>query len=383
MSQARNAQVQATSRKLKAQFDGLEWAGEIITWSMGGQAGQPQTAVTEALQAAGLDASVCRTMLPRHIFKRAIKKLSDQRVIDVVRDGSRELIFQFTKKELAIITAAKNGEDAEVQFGKEDYLRLDKYNGTIEGTVPALVERAKELYEDAKDKYTSADITRMVQRLADDNADLFPIREQGGVYFVPITKQAFLDKLETFLSKLGGYLTRIPVPAGTAKGDTSITNAVQSQFQGLVRDHKTAIAELTPNATKASLDSAAAKIKATKVKMEAYTHYLNQTKAQMVKELAACDKELQAKVKELQNRPEGEKQKRVELYDHAVTAVLRWMGKHSWTAAEATKALQGKKITIAKATISAQLLAGAKGERGEPANLKPAQAKELSKLAGK
>jgi len=61
--------------------------------------------------------------------------------------------------------------------------------------------------------------------------------------------------------------------------------------------------------------------------------------------------------------------KRYELFGHAITGVLRAMGKAGWKFADARKALNVLGIECADATLHAQLRAGVKGERGDPAPL--------------
>lgn len=75
--------------------------------------------------------------------------------------------------------------------------------------------------------------------------------------------------------------------------------------------------------------------------------------------------------------------KRGDIFGHSATAVLRWMGKEGgWSKEDAGKAVRtmgGK--DIADATVSIQLKAGAKGERGAPADITKKQAKELRAAA--
>lgn len=80
---------------------------------------------------------------------------------------------------------------------------------------------------------------------------------------------------------------------------------------------------------------------------------------------------------------QGEKGgKRYNLWGFPITAVLRWMGKNEWKMEHAKRALHGLGITdVADPTYSAQLRAGKKGERGEPAKLTPEQIAELRKHA--
>jgi hypothetical protein len=51
---------------------------------------------------------------------------------------------------------------------------------------------------------TGSDITKVVQRLFERQADLFPIRPQGGCYFTPACHVAFIDKIQDLLNRVGG-----------------------------------------------------------------------------------------------------------------------------------------------------------------------------------
>jgi len=66
------------------------------------------------------------------------------------------------------------------------------------------------------------------------------------------------------------------------------------------------------------------------------------------------------------------------LFDYPVAAVIRWMGKHGWTFADARKALDASGLDdVADDTIYAMLAAGKKGQRGEPAPLTVEEVAEL------
>lgn len=68
---------------------------------------------------------------------------------------------------------------------------------------------------------------------------------------------------------------------------------------------------------------------------------------------------------------------RTKLFNFPITSVLRWMGQDLWSVADAIKVTNHFKIDVAEATISAQLRAGRKGTRGEPASLTEEQAAAL------
>ena len=87
---------------------------------------------------------------------------------------------------------------------------------------------------------------RVVQKLFERQADLFPIRPQGGCYFTPICHVGFIDKIQDLLNRVGGRLLRFPVPAGTEEGDRSVTQAVADGLASVVTEHRAAVAQFGP-----------------------------------------------------------------------------------------------------------------------------------------
>ena len=62
-------------------------------------------------------------------------------------------------------------------------LALDKRTGAVTCDLPGLGTLAQEELDRATDARTGSDVTRVIQKLFDRHADLFPIRPQGGCYF--------------------------------------------------------------------------------------------------------------------------------------------------------------------------------------------------------
>src|SRR3954454_11077624 len=94
--------------------------------------------------------------------------------------------------------------------------------------LPGLATLAQGALDECIASRNGGDLTRCLQRLFERNADLFPIRERGGCYFVPEVHSALVDRVGSLLRALGGSLRRFPVPAGTAHGDRSVKEAVAS-----------------------------------------------------------------------------------------------------------------------------------------------------------
>src|SRR3954453_5856632 len=152
---------------------GVELHGEIITWNCAG-AGIRHFELIDALSASGLDPKAARDMLPRNAFARACRKLAEARIIRKVGEDEDLIRFQFT---------AERREGDHYEYDLETMLTLRKADGEIACDLPGLATLAREALDEAMGTRTAGDITSLIQRLFARQADLFPIREQGGCYF--------------------------------------------------------------------------------------------------------------------------------------------------------------------------------------------------------
>ena len=178
-------------------------------------------------------------------------------------------------------------------------LTLDKKTGAVTCDLPGLATIAQEELDRCVAVRTGADLTRVIQKLFDRHADLFPIRPQGGCYFVPDRHTAFVDKVQAMLGRLNGQILRFPVPAGTAEGDRSVKDAVAAGLAALIDDHRKAVAQFGDDTREDTLKRAADKIRATQFKIAAYAEYLADEKGKLDRELAAARDELRRKVDQL------------------------------------------------------------------------------------
>ena len=271
---------------------GTRLLGEIITWSASGVRVSHLTLV-EALRDSGLDEGVARELAPRHAFARACKKLSEARIIRPVSEDSASIQFQFT---------AERKEEGRYTYELETVLTLDKASGKVTCDLPGLATLAQEELDRCIAVRTGGDVTRVVQRLFERQADLFPIREQGGAYFVPREHVAFVDRVQAFLGRLNGKVNRFPVPAGTPAGDRSVKDAVAAGLAALIAEHEQAIAAFGDDTRACTLERAAERIRQTRFKVEAYTDYLAEEKARLEAQLAAAAQQLRARVAALADR---------------------------------------------------------------------------------
>lgn len=268
---------------------GTALLGEVITWTCSGASVRYPDLIA-ALRDAGLDESVARELAPKHAFTRACKKLSDRRIIRQVAEDARYVRFQFTAE-------CRDGDHYAYEL--ETMLTLDKETGEVSCELPGLATLAQEELDRATEARSGADVTRVIQKLFEKNADLFPIRPQGGAYFCPAAHSAYVDRVQSLLGRLNGQLLRFPVPAGIPEGDRSVKEAVAAGLSQLIEEHRKAVAAFGEDTREDTLKRAAEKIRATRLKVEGYAELLAEEKARLDRAVADAQDELRAKVSEL------------------------------------------------------------------------------------
>lgn len=281
----------------------LKLVAELVVWKAYGP--YQHKFVVEALKDANLDASVAKEFQPRQAFTRACRKLEEQKVIDVVKDDrvASEITFQLTGKSLKNdISGSK-----EMVYNKETYLVLNTNTGKVICPIPDLEKQAQVALDLAMDQRTTSDVTGMIQKLFDQYAlqnpggDLIPARDQGGVYLVLEKHFGFTDKIDLFLSKLGGKVQRWPIPAGTQHGDRAIQDTVADAMKELIYRHELAVDGLTIHARQGTIEEAQKKIDSTRNKLEAYAFYLTDRKEELLWAIDQANQKLLDKVEEIKD----------------------------------------------------------------------------------
>ena len=268
---------------------GTRLLGEVISWTCPAVAVRHR-AVVEALRDVDLDESVARELAPRHAFSRACKRLARERIIRPLREDQTTITFQFTRE---------SRQDGRFEYELETLLVLDKATGTVSCDLPGLATLAQEHLDECIAARNGSDVTRIIQRLFERNADLFPIRERGGVYFTPAEHAPFVDRVQAFLGKVNGRLSRFPVPSGTPHGDRSVKDAVAAGIAALIGEHRAAVAAFGSDTRESTLERAAERIRLTRHKIEAYGCYLAEERGRLERDLATASTELRAKVEAL------------------------------------------------------------------------------------
>ncbi len=264
-------------------------AGEIVVWGFSGP-GVKFSDVRQAIQNGNFDKKLLRDRLPRHAFARACHKMAEDRHIVLVSEDTDYIKFQFT---------AMKRDSAEIRYQKETVVSLDKKSGRVSSSIPTITRLAEQKLAESMGEFKSADMTALVQRVFNqkggkEKADIFPIRRQGGAYFVPQLYSEFVDRAETLVQSLRGTFDRWPIAAGTPAGAKAIKNAVMEEFRSLAAEYGKAIEEFGDKTKEATRERMARHIKELQFKLDAYKDVLGDYH----RELCESKLKLDAKLRE-------------------------------------------------------------------------------------
>jgi hypothetical protein len=270
--------------------------GEIITWKIQGVA-ISHADLLSGLIASDLDCDVAKELAPRNAFARACSKLDSERIIRKVAEDHATITFQFTREAL---------EEGKFSYHFESLLFLNKHSGGITSENLELEQLAKEEFGRCMEARTANDVTRLVQRLFERHADLFSIRDQGGVYFVPEVHHDFIAKVERFVRNIGGSLQRFPIPAGSPQGDRAVQEAVAHGLQTIIDEHLQAVQKFGEDTRPDTLRRAEEKVRATKLKIEGYSFYLDKKREDLEASLQQASELLRSRMSFLMEVPSEE-----------------------------------------------------------------------------
>ena len=270
--------------------------GEIITWKIQGVA-ISHADLLSGLMASDLDCDVAKELAPRNAFARACSKLDSERIIRKIAEDHATITFQFTRE---------TNEGGKFHYYFESLLFLNKYSGGITSENLELEQLAKEEFGRCMEARTANDVTRLVQRLFERHADLFSIRDQGGVYFVPEVHHDFIAKVETFVKNIGGSLQRFPIPAGSPQGDRAVQEAVAHGLQTIIDEHLQAVQKFGEDTRPDTLRRAEEKVRATKLKIEGYSFYLDKKREDLEASLQQASELLRSRMSFLIEAPSEE-----------------------------------------------------------------------------
>ena len=268
---------------------GMELLGEIVSWNCS-KVSISQIALEEALNSADLSTHVTPELPFQTAFNRACKNLGQKHLIRKLKEDSEFLYFQFTRE-------AREGEY--FTYETEGKLTLSKESGKVSCTVPELGQAVQVELDKELPLRKGADVSKLLLKLLEHRAGLFPVRPQGGCYLVMKEHSSFLDSLESFTGRVGGCLLRYPIPSGTRSGDQSVKLTIASALSSLINEYSHSIDNFGSDTKPSTLEKAADHIRVARFKVESYSAYLEDERTKLDDLLVAASERLKEKVSAL------------------------------------------------------------------------------------
>lgn len=204
--------------------------GLIVWWNVQ-RVQLTKTEFEKHLEAVGIDKKYARDHNYRSAFIRSLHELEAQRIIRKVEEDDFKLVFQFTAENLM---RGANG-DKSLEYEKETIVVIDKEEYRDSGDFSKALIRGKkeikeklvELFNQHKVSYKSSDVTRYVQRIFRDRADIISLRPQGAVYFIPYAYRNVVEQVSALLQRIGNgcNVEYAPIP-NVESSRTMIKNAL-------------------------------------------------------------------------------------------------------------------------------------------------------------
>jgi hypothetical protein len=188
------------------------------------------------LEECGLNKAYAREHNYRSAFKRALKSLEEKRIIRFVDETPFRLVYQFTKELKREDTATPRLEyDREtlIVIDKEIYRQSEKFEDALVEGIPDIKKALIALFYQEKTRYNSGDVTRYIQRIFEDEADIITLRDQGCLYFVPAAYREVLDKVSRLVRQISGNdraFEFVPLP-DTSSGRVLVKRSIEDETQ--------------------------------------------------------------------------------------------------------------------------------------------------------
>ena len=259
--------------------------GEVVSWNCS-RACVSHTDLLNALESQDLPISLMPDLPVQAAFRRACKALGQKRLVRALEEDSESITFQFT---------LERREGAFFTYQTEARLVVAKDSGKVTCEIQDLQEAVQRELDSELSKRRGTEIGKVLVKLIEQNGGLFPIRPQGGCYFIAHEHSTFLNKLESFALRLGCSMMRFPVPAGT-RGDKSAKDAIANGLATLVNEYMTSIESFGLDTREATFEKAASQIQQARFKVEAYAGYLAEEQARLNSLLDQAAEKLRAKV---------------------------------------------------------------------------------------
>ncbi len=276
-------------------LQGADMLGEIVSWTV-----PSRVAVNDlrnALILSGLSSDLASDLGYKNALKRALRDMDEHRVIKQVRVDGETTRFQINR----VIVGSH------IEYPKEAEVTLNTVSGSVASDDQDIQNEAVALLKDHLKSRKTSDLTRLVQRIFDaKKADLIPIREQGGAYFVPEMHADLVEKVRTLLRAIGGNLRSFAVKLGSDETKESVAQSMVSYFEGLIAEFIASCEGLDFNSKDFVKDRRRDKINELRGKLSCYQGLLDNYSERIVQSLNEAERILSAKIVASLYEPETE-----------------------------------------------------------------------------
>jgi hypothetical protein len=270
-------------------------AGHIITWKV--PSSVPVASLTAAMAAAHIPAELAGDLQPRHALSRAMRDL----VKNQPRIARRLPKDDFGRPRMQITLEHLNGE--RLEYSREaivtlmDDGRVVVSDAANTADCAALGTEVDRLLGEHLAKRLTNDLTRLVQRVVDQaGADLVPVREQGGAYFVPQGHDV-VERLRILIEGIGGRLNTFAVTLGHGS-EESIADTLAEYLLGQIKELKDSVADIGPGSRADVRNRRIQRAGELRQRLDSYRSLLAASADRVTTELERVDAQLMAAVAE-------------------------------------------------------------------------------------
>lgn len=252
--------------------------------------------VREALEKVGLDKDLVRDILPKNATARAMKKIQKEDRASGLKNARYQKIEQEGQAVFAIANPDVNTNDlTRIEYETRTTAVFDKNSkkGVFHGENKEKGEEFQDVYSN---HYNHEQFSQLVRKILEKTCTAISIRQNGGMYFIPVTQEAEFEKLGKFFEAVmpGSSLDSFPiVDARQAKKAMwkSLVGDVKQDLKALSKDLQDLPKEITGKMLAGRLE----KYRALSVKVEMYENVLTGTARDLKKELQALAAALKSK----------------------------------------------------------------------------------------
>lgn len=258
--------------------------GWIVSWKVPSEV--PLSVLRDALRAAGMDTDLAGDMSTQNALRRALRDMNESRVIRKLRADGDNIYFQITHEEKT---------DTKIEYWREAEVCLEGC-GNVTCDVPELADEARMLLGQHLAKRLTTDLTSLLKRVFDKRkADLVPIRDQGGAYFVPEHCQELVDQSRDFLNAIGGKLRSFAVRLGCGDTKASVAESLSKYLADLVGEFRESIAGIDGGKSYL-IERRAGRVAELRQKLSTYRGLLSGYADVLSADIDAADKQLAAAI---------------------------------------------------------------------------------------